>query len=286
VNENSYTKMYMPKVDYSGDRCVYETEVGNDVIFKNGSVYSIPPILNDDDVCPILSPENCKDPTTTFLKKFVNDAEAPMKCMECPEGSYRSDNMRTTNESIACLPNADCIELNECDNILCESCLTNVETSVNGDKYEIVYIEKIPDRDQCVPIDDSHCEKKPDGSYDICKKPVITDNNGKRFCDNCSPGYALKFDSGNLSCTRIVECDYLPNTLCYNNTSTFFDMYKYENETDDFSECVWKPVSEIGDNLTECITQCPVGTYRTNDTRDTTITYDDKDFCIEAQQIF
>ena len=277
-NENHYTKVYQPRVDYSGNKCVYETEVGDDVLFKNGSVYSIPAVLNDNDVCPPLSPENCKDPHTTFLKVF-QDGITTSRCSECPEGSYRNNDMITTIESLACSPNAVCTELNECNDALCERCLTNVETSEHGDKYEIVYVETEPDKDQCDPKNDSHCEKNTDGSYVRCPaQRVVSMNNGKRFCDNCSRGYALKFSEGDLQCEQLIDCQNVPNTYCYNNITDFFDMYKYENETDKFSRCVWKPVLEDGPNIDECITQCPMNTYRTTD--DNTR----QDFCTTAQR--
>jgi hypothetical protein len=253
-NENYYTKAYMPKVDYRGDKCIFETETGNDVLFQNGSVYTIPKVLNENDVCPPLTPDNCKDPQEYFLRDL--GLGETKQCVKCPEGSFRNDDMTTTYEYLACTPNATCVSLNECDDRTCEKCLTGI--SVHNEMYQIVHLEQTPDRDQCVTMDDSHCEKRDDGTNAQClpNKVVIVGND--RYCDNCESGKALRFHDNEIKCDRTHSCRLLANKLCLDTNTLEFNSYKYENEIDKFTHCVWKPAEDDGPNLEHCITQCPI----------------------------
>ncbi|QOI90263.1 hypothetical protein QKU58_gp068 [Pyramimonas orientalis virus] len=284
-NEMYYTKEYKPRLDYSGDKCVYTTEDWDDVLLQSSGtdaqpvirLTNYPSVLPDNDQCPELSPMNCKNPDVDFLK-FVNE-DNTMRCSPCPEGSFRNDNMATFFESEACTPIATCPKLNECTAATCQTCLKRIDsqdTQEKPDKYEIVYIEQEPDRDTCVVKDDSFCEKDNDGSYPVCPaQKVLRINDDTRLCDNCPSDHALKIDGdGSTSCERVYDCTNIGNTLCLIEDTNNFDMHVYDNETDKFSQCVWKPLDDTGDAIRNCETQCPQYHYR--------VTHGNRESCTQA----
>ena len=261
-NENFYTKTYFSRLNYKGDGCRYETDTGHDILLDNlyqSKLYSFnyPYFLPNNDLCPPLSPQQCKD-SENFLEIIPN---SPPECRSCPEQSYRNDNMFAVSEGTACTPLPDCSK-DYCDGDNC--CFKRI----NSDKLEQTKLNMIPQRSNCVPDDDSICEKNEDGTYYECPFNKTIRSGNKIFCDNCPKDYDLEIKGDTLECSRVYECPY-SRQKCLNSENTHFFTYYHENDTDKFSPCIWKNFEEPSDTVNVCRTECDNNKYRVNEYCDT-----------------
>lgn len=267
-NEDLYSKTYQSTLNLRGDRCIYETETGDDVLISGlyrHPINGYPLYLSTNNLCPMLTPASCKD-NEHFLKIYPDIANAAPECMPCPEGTYRNDQMNVWDASTACSPNAVCPLPSECDesNPYCQSCLKSLNSDPNGDKYERIYLETRPNKSNCDIVNDDMCVKKSDGSYRTCRAEHLKVFGDKKFCDNCSPGYKLDLASdGSVECKRVIQCTHVEKK-CMDNDGYFKD-FEYINDTDEFSPCVWKEIYNAPNTLNQCISQCEEGKYRVDD---------------------
>lgn len=270
-DEDVYSKTYQSKLDFDGKRCVYEALSGDDLLSSESTSpssrdqvsSSYPQFLSRDALCPVLSPNNCKN-KDHFLKMYYDESSSP-KCMECPPDTYRNNKLYVYSESTACTPNATCTPVSDCTKTdpTCVQCLKRLDDDPHGNKFEIVYTQTIPNKSECVVDDDSFCEKKPNGEYVRCNPDKIVNfiEGGKQFCDNCADGYKLHVDGiGNVECKKTYNCTG-GRKKCLNEDEITFTYHNHENETDEFSRCKW--VDELtGNNMDVCLNSCPVNTYR------------------------
>jgi len=270
-NEDMYTKTYFSTLNYKGDDCIYETETGTDVLldgfYRNyENLYEYPAQLGDNALCPTLTPAACKD-NEHFLRVYNDDQNASPECLPCPEGTYRNDNDLAWHSIDACTPNVSCPTVADCKTSPlqnnCFHCLKPLDEMDN--KFEIIYLETRANKSNCEIIDDSVCAKNlEDGTYKRCPNPPVIFGNTK-FCDNCPNGYRLTDTPSGVKCEKLINCSKQEKS-CLNHDDYFSD-FIYDNETDDFSPCVWKEVNNEGNTKSECITECDEknGFFKTDD---------------------
>lgn len=286
--EDLFSKTYESRLNYRGDGCVYEALSGDEILnsdvsgnsdLRNNSSFQqgYPHFLSDNDLCPVLTPENCQNPEH-FLKMY-NDPRTSPRCMECPPDTYRNDAVLAYHESTACSSNATCTPIGQCtdDNPTCVKCMKRLDDDPHGNKFEIIYTQTIPDKDQCVVEDDRVCEKNEQGDYVQCDPNHIVyfSEEGKGFCDNCVDGYKLDVDAeGNVECRRTYTCSR-QRTKCLDKDGIEFSYHIYKNEDDDeFNPCVW--TDEMTNNkLERCLTECPPNHYRVDE--------GNEDYCSQVQ---
>jgi len=274
-NEDLYTKTYFSTLNYKGDDCIYETETGADVLLDGfyrdyEDLYEYPVELGDDALCPVLTPANCKD-NEHFLRVYGESQNASPECLACPNGTYRNDNNLVWHPINACTPNASCPTVADCktnstNNNNCFECMKPLDELNN--KFEMIYLETRANKSNCEIINDSNCARNLDHSYKTCLNfpPVTFGNmNSTKFCDNCPIGYRLTETPDGVECEKLIDCSQQENS-CLDQDDNFKD-FIYDNETDDFSPCIWKEKNNEGNTKTECITECDEtnGFYKTND---------------------
>ena len=274
-NEQMYSKTYQSRLHYNQSECIYETKTESDILVSGlyrspgDSVNTdylqsvgYPGYLTEDELCPILTPNSCRDPEH-FLKIYHEDQAASPECMACPEGTFRNTSNYVWTASEACTSIAVCPTISECERDTpseCRKCLKRLSDG-NGDKFEEVFLELQPNRDQCEVVDDSACETNEDGNYLECPKEleVIGD---KIYCDNCNKGYELGVVDGTVQCRKIIDCGIPVEKTCLDQNGLHFDYYIYENDTDKFSPCVWKQLDNQGSLIPNCVTECEQGEFR------------------------
>ena len=285
--EDLFSKTYESRLNFWGDSCVYEAVSGDQILnsdisgnsdLRNNALFQeiYPQFLSDNALCPVLTPENCQNPEH-FLKMYYDDSNTSPQCIECPPNTYRNDTLLAYDESTACSNNAICTPIGQCrdDDSSCIKCIKRLDDDPHGNKFEIIYTQTIPNRDQCVVNDDSICEKNLEGDYVQCDPDNIVyfSEGGKRFCDNCVDGYKLYVDTeGNVECRKTYQCSQ-QRTKCLDEDGIEFSYHIYKNESDEFTPCVW--TDEITDNKIErCLTECPHNTYR--------MTEGNEDYCSQV----
>lgn len=259
-DENIYEKTYQSKLHFNTERCVYETETSDDILDNRLYIDSVrgvnyPSRLNDNDLCPEITPADCIN-SEHFIK--LNPSASP-KCSECPAGTYRNDESLVFNESEACSDNTICPTITECierGDSKCKECLKRLD----GNKFEIVQLELQSNKDSCDVLDDSICEKKLDKTYVTCSDVKIIGS--KKYCDNCNPGYGLTLSNNEIICKKIIEC-FGYNRECLDSNLLYFDEYMYDNDTDEFSPCIWRENDYPSNTLETCKTSCEGDKYKT-----------------------
>jgi hypothetical protein len=274
-----YTKTYFSTLNYKGDECIYETETGADVLLDGfyrdyEYLYDYPAQLSENALCPVLTPLNCKD-NEHFLRVYREEQSASPECMACPNGTYRNDNIYAWHPRDACTPNVTCPTITDCKTSPktsplhnhCFECMKPLDELDN--KFEIIYLETRANKSNCEIINDSNCARNlVDNTYKTCRKPPVTFGNirnSTKFCDNCPNGYRLTDTPDGVECEKIINCSQQKNS-CLDHDGYFKD-FIYDNETDDFSPCIWKEINNEGNTKTECITECDEtnGYYKTDD---------------------
>lgn len=277
INEQMYSKTYHSKLHYNQSECIYETETENDIL-RQGWYRNIDDIDDNnlrllgypgyliDELCPILTPQSCRD-REHFLKLYDETESASPECLPCPEGSFRNTSDLVWTASTACTPNVVCPTVTECktqssttDTALCRKCLRRLSDD-HGDKFEEVYLELEPNKDQCDVVDDSFCEKMDNGDYVGCDPDRIKVFGDKVFCDNCNHDYKLDVVDGTVKCREIIRCGDLIEKNCLDNNKLYFDNYIYNNQTDEFSPCVWSQVGNPEYTIPNCVTECEEGKF-------------------------
>ena len=277
-NEDVYSKTYFSTLNFRGDECIYETETGGDVLLDgfyrhNGELYEYPAQLGSNALCPVLTPGNCKN-KEHYLRVYDESRNASPECLPCPEGTYRNNEILAWHPIDACTSNATCPTITDCknnpDDKNCVQCLKPLDELDN--KFEIIFLETRANKSNCEIINDSNCARNlDDNSYKTCLNPPVTFGNtlnSTKFCDNC-PKSPVEFRLDNtpdgVECKRVIDCPYQEN-LCLNHDD-YFSLFRYENETDVFSPCVWKEKVNEANIKTECITECDEtnGFFKTDD---------------------
>ena len=268
-NEAYYVKTYHSKLDYAGSNCIYQTETDNDILadgfYKDiDGDYPYPEHLPRNDLCPQLTPKSCIN-NDHFLKIYPEHQNVSPHCESCPEGTYRNENMLNAwHEMYACTPNVICPDINSCTPEICPTCL--IQDEDNPDNVEIVYLEQIPNKDECVVNDDSHCKKNSDGENDHCEFQKDVRIGNKIFCDRCPDGYALDVNNDDISCKKIYNCHPLKTQkfTCLTKDKTQFETFFYDNKIsgDQFTPCVWKQDGNETNQMNECRPNCEDGKYK------------------------